>query len=192
MRPNRTICSTIPLTLSIGMAKPTPLNAPEGLAMAVLMPISRPLESNRGPPLLPGLMAASVWITPAIGRPVAADSISRPTPLTIPVVSVWSSPNGFPIANTFCPTRNALDRPSGTGRSRRPPPGRTSNTATSLSSSNPSTFAGYSVGSPRNVAVTSDASRTTWKFVTTIERCASVSHTKPEPAPRGTSVASRL
>ncbi|SLA66416.1 Uncharacterised protein [Mycobacteroides abscessus subsp. abscessus] len=30
--------------------------------MAVLMPISRPAESSSGPPELPGLIAASVWI----------------------------------------------------------------------------------------------------------------------------------
>jgi hypothetical protein len=30
--------------------------------MAVLMPISRPLESSSGPPEFPGLIAASVWI----------------------------------------------------------------------------------------------------------------------------------
>ena len=30
--------------------------------MAVLMPTTAPLESTSGPPELPGLMAASVWI----------------------------------------------------------------------------------------------------------------------------------
>ena len=47
----------------MGMAKPTPeeMPTPVGSRMAVLMPTKRPLESRRGPPLLPGLMAASVW-----------------------------------------------------------------------------------------------------------------------------------
>jgi hypothetical protein len=36
------------------------LKAPEGEAIAVLMPMSLPLESSKGPPELPGLMAASV------------------------------------------------------------------------------------------------------------------------------------
>ena len=61
------------------------------------MPISRPAESISGPPELPGLIAASVWIAPRIGRRVT-DSISRFSALTMPVVSVWSRPNGLPIA----------------------------------------------------------------------------------------------
>jgi hypothetical protein len=32
----------------------------------VLMPMTLPRESSSGPPLLPGLMAASVWIRPSI------------------------------------------------------------------------------------------------------------------------------
>ena len=47
MRPYVRICSTKPLTWSIGIAKPTPLlePRPEGSAIAVLMPIRRPLLS---------------------------------------------------------------------------------------------------------------------------------------------------
>ena len=45
--------------MSIGMAKPIPL-LPE--AMAVLMPMTLPSASRSGPPELPGLMAASVWM----------------------------------------------------------------------------------------------------------------------------------
>src|SRR6266542_577778 len=43
---------------SIAIAKPIPSALP---AEAVLMPITRPLASSSGPPLLPSLMAASVW-----------------------------------------------------------------------------------------------------------------------------------
>jgi len=68
--------------------------------MAVLMPMRRPALSSSGPPELPGLIAASVWMTSWIGRPLT-DRISRPRPLMTPVVSVWSRPNGLPIANTF-------------------------------------------------------------------------------------------
>ena len=88
---------TMRLTSSIGIAKPMPALAPEGLKMAVLTPIRRPAESSSGPPELPGLMAASVWITPRIVRRVT-ESISRSSALTMPVVSVWSSPNGLPMA----------------------------------------------------------------------------------------------
>ena len=43
----------------IGMAKLMPWLSP---APAVLMPMTLPLGSSSGPPLLPGLMAVSVWI----------------------------------------------------------------------------------------------------------------------------------
>jgi len=33
--------------------------------MAALMPTTRPSMFSRGPPLLPGLMAASVWSSPS-------------------------------------------------------------------------------------------------------------------------------
>ena len=45
--------------MSIGMAKPMPWAAGEP---AVLMPMTLPLGSSSGPPLLPGLMAVSVWM----------------------------------------------------------------------------------------------------------------------------------
>ena len=63
--------STRPLTLSwsttgwarlAGMAKPRPTLPPDGEKMAVLMPITLPSMSNSGPPELPRLMAASVWM----------------------------------------------------------------------------------------------------------------------------------
>ena len=45
--------------------------APVGSAMAVLIPMRRPLLSSSTPPELPGLMAASVWMTLRIGTPLA-------------------------------------------------------------------------------------------------------------------------
>jgi hypothetical protein len=88
-RPLAMISATESFTVSTGIANPTPLFAPLGLYMAVLMPIrspahalpaesdqvrsnsckcawqqlqqhSAPEESSRGPPLFPGLIAASV------------------------------------------------------------------------------------------------------------------------------------
>jgi hypothetical protein len=41
----------------IGIEKPIPV---ESRAMAVLTPMTAPVESRSGPPLLPGLIAASV------------------------------------------------------------------------------------------------------------------------------------
>ena len=69
------------------MAKPMPALAPLGLWMAVFTPMRRPALSSSGPPLLPGLMAASVWMTPLIRRRVVL-WISRPRADTTPVVRV--------------------------------------------------------------------------------------------------------
>ena len=44
------------------MAKPIPLLAPEGLMIAVLIPITFPFISKSGPPEFPWLIDASVWI----------------------------------------------------------------------------------------------------------------------------------
>jgi hypothetical protein len=53
------------LAWSIGMAKPTPMlpdDCPLTLALAVVMPTTWPAPLISGPPELPGLMAASVWM----------------------------------------------------------------------------------------------------------------------------------
>jgi hypothetical protein len=63
------------------MEKPTPDDAPEGEYIAVFTPIRFPALSRSGPPLLPGLIAASVCMTSCIGRPVAAELISLRNPL---------------------------------------------------------------------------------------------------------------
>ena len=138
----------MPLTLSTGSANPTPADAPEGENIAVLTPMSRPLLSSSGPPELPGLMAASVCMTPRMGRPVLPLGSSRPRPLTMPVVRVWSSPKGFPMANTFWPTSSVELLPSGIGLVSGLS---TLSTATSLSSSYPKSFASYVFESPWNV-----------------------------------------
>ena len=57
-RPSRSSIGRICWTMAIGMAKPMP--CPCAL-IAVLMPMTRPLVSSSGPPLLPGLIDASVW-----------------------------------------------------------------------------------------------------------------------------------
>ena len=55
--------------------------------IAVLMPITSPREETSGPPELPGLSAASVWITSSISRPERARS-ERPSAETTPAVTV--------------------------------------------------------------------------------------------------------
>src|SRR6185312_8914497 len=47
------------------------------LMMAVLMPITSAFDDTSGPPELPGLSAASVWITSSIVRPLT-ERIERP------------------------------------------------------------------------------------------------------------------
>jgi len=68
-------------TVSTGIENPTPEDAPDGEYIAVFIPIKLPELSSSGPPLLPGLIAASVCITSCIGRPVAAELISLRNPL---------------------------------------------------------------------------------------------------------------
>ena len=55
-----TNCRAITITRLIGIEKPMPSLPPELLAMAVFMPITSPRRLISGPPLLPGLIAASV------------------------------------------------------------------------------------------------------------------------------------
>ena len=47
---------------STGTAKPMPIEPPDGEMIAVFMPMTSPLRLNSGPPELPRLMAASVWM----------------------------------------------------------------------------------------------------------------------------------
>ena len=100
-------CSTLPLeiscwaierTVSLGIAKPTPtlaLTVPPSIW--ALTPTTWPAASSSGPPELPWLIGASVWIEFGIVRPFGA-WMSRPIADTIPAVIVRSSPNGLPIA----------------------------------------------------------------------------------------------
>ena len=61
-RPFSFSCGTSSLARLIGMAKPMPMLPPPRLKIAVLMPTTSPWRLSSGPPELPGLMAASVWM----------------------------------------------------------------------------------------------------------------------------------
>ncbi len=98
-------------TASTGTAKPTPLPLPFALSICELMPSTRPSASSSGPPELPWLTAASVWIAPVVAKPVS-DWIARPVAEMIPTDSERSSPNGLPIATTGAPTRRSVEEPS--------------------------------------------------------------------------------
>ena len=68
------------------------------------MPTTSPRVLNSGPPELPGLTATSVWMN---GTPLSSGS-ERPLALTTPAVTVFSRPNGEPIASTHSPTFRLL------------------------------------------------------------------------------------
>ena len=120
------IVRTAETTVSEPIAKPTP-SAPgcepstlaASLAICELTPITSPSSLSSGPPELPGLSAASVWITPVILAPSGAE-ISRPSADTMPLVKVSSRPYGVPIAYTVSPTRTELEPASASGFRPRP------------------------------------------------------------------------
>ena len=101
--------------MSIGIAKPMPV---ESVATAVLMPTTAPVASTSGPPELPGLIAASVWIRLVIRWPLST-AMSRPLPDRIPLVTENEYiPSGMPIATTSWPTLSPSEVPIGAaGRS---------------------------------------------------------------------------
>ena len=74
-----------------------------------------PSTFSNAPPLFPGLMAASVWISPLVT--VSPDvSSSKVTPrfnaLITPVVTDWPYPNALPIAIAVSPTLMESESPT--------------------------------------------------------------------------------
>src|SRR5437870_590 len=88
-----------------GMAKPMP---EPPATIAVLMPMTSPCMFTRGPPELPGLIAASVWTKSSNGP----WPIWRALALMIPAVTVAWRPNGDPTARTQSPTWARSESPS--------------------------------------------------------------------------------
>jgi hypothetical protein len=88
-----------------GTAKPTPtFPLPEPpVRICELTPTTWPAALSSGPPELPGLMGASVWIASSIPNPLGA-VIWRPSAEMMPSVAVRSSPKGLPIATAGSPT----------------------------------------------------------------------------------------
>ena len=97
----------------IEIAKPTLFDVC-GLAMAVLMPMTLPFESTSGPPELPGLIAASVWM--ALNSVSLPTSTTRSRPEMMPVVTVAplpsDRPSALPMATTESPTWSWSESPS--------------------------------------------------------------------------------
>ena len=143
---------------------------------AVLTPITSARELTSGPPELPGLSAASVWITSPIRRPFWARS-ERPTALTMPAVTVDSNPSGLPMAMAICPGLSFLELPSRADGSRSVVSARS--TAMSVSGSRPSTRAGKRRASVSASSIV-EAPSTTWLLVSTMP---SGDRMVPEPEP---------
>jgi len=104
--------------------------------IAVLTPTTSPRPLSSGPPELPGLSAASVWITSGISRPVPARML-RPSALTMPAVTVCSKPSGLPMATAISPRRSSAERPNGRGASEPRDMASMHSTARSVSGSSP-------------------------------------------------------
>src|SRR5438445_10307970 len=88
-------CSMMGRAKDDGMAKPIPIEPPEGEKIAVLMPITSPARLNIGPPELPRLIDASVcrnssygleWISPAVAE-MMPDVNVPPRPEALPLPS---------------------------------------------------------------------------------------------------------
>src|SRR6478736_5667898 len=153
-----------------------PTFAPVSPAICELTPTTSPLELSSGPPELPWLIAASVWIESLIVKLFGA-CIDRWRALTIPLVTVSSRPNGLPIATTPCPTATASELPSVRGC--RTELGASSfSTARSVEASLPTSVALYVA--PFHIFTEMDcAPSTTCSFVITWPLS---SRTKPEPS----------
>src|SRR6478735_10338022 len=96
------VCAML-FDLLIGTEKPTPALSFESLSIWSLIPITVFVATSiSGPPELPWLIAASVWIAPVMEKPFGA-VIVRLVALTIPAVMVSARPNGLPIATTLWP-----------------------------------------------------------------------------------------
>ena len=155
------------------MANARPWLPPLRLKICELMPITSPRRLNSGPPELPGFTAASVWMNGTYESPGS----DRYLALTMPEVTVFSKPYGWPMATTHSPIRVFSGSPTGTtGRSL----ASIFSTAMSVVLSLPSTFA---VNSRLSVSltVTSSASATTCALVRMTPSGLTM---KPEPTPR--------
>ena len=85
------------LAVLMGIAKPIPalwFDPPVAIMLLMLMTSAR--EFSKGPPELPGLMAASVWMASSISEPCGV-RMGR-IELMMPRVMVPLSPNGLPMA----------------------------------------------------------------------------------------------
>src|SRR5580693_7541578 len=167
------ICRVIEL---IGMARPTPTPA-----TAVLIPTTSPEAMTKAPPELPGLSAASVWMTSSTIRTLSPARVGRERPraLTTPAVTVPARPSGLPTATTSCPTLSCDASPNEAGTGVAPS---VRSTARSERGSLPTTWNGTAVPSAK-AAWPASALPTTCALVS---KKPSFVNTTAEPAPAAT------
>ena len=97
-------------TWLIGIAKPSPmLGLAPKVRIAEFTPITRAPASTSGPPELPGLIGASVWMALMYAVGASASLLSLTTTgrfraETMPSVTVPARPSGEPTAITGSPT----------------------------------------------------------------------------------------
>jgi hypothetical protein len=108
----------------IGMAKPNPMLPPwvpvsgfsPSVSIAASTPMTSPFAFTSGPPELPGLMGASVWMASKNTWGATPDDCpgctGRSTALTMPLVTVSARPSGEPTAMTGSPTATPVELPS--------------------------------------------------------------------------------
>ena len=105
--PSLISASTVCLTSLTGIAKPRPLALSDNDFPAVLMPITSEFMLISGPPELPWLIEASVWIasmTVSVSDPSPESGMGRCNALMMPWVTVLRRPSGAPAAITSSPT----------------------------------------------------------------------------------------
>ena len=95
------------MTSLTGIAKPRPLALSDSDLPAVLMPMTLAFMSISGPPELPWLIDASVWMpsmTVSVSDPSPDNGTGRCSALMMPCVTVLRRPSGAPAAITSSPT----------------------------------------------------------------------------------------
>src|SRR5215213_9012055 len=171
---------------SDGMAKPMPMlpdwlfELDPVLAIEELMPTTAPLRSTRGPPELPGLIAASVCTARYTASFLLPDRTGRAVLDTMPLVTDSDRPRGAPAATTAWPTCSESDLAKTAGVRFCCPS--TLMTARSLVSELPTTVAGTVRPSPKVTVMVppSEAPSTTCALV---RMWPSLSMTTPLPRP---------
>ena len=153
-----------------GIEKPIPIE-PDWPNIAVLIPITFPSISNKGPPELPWLIDASVWMKSSYLEIPILLFLAE----IIPEVTVPPNPNGFPIAITQSPILALSESPNFTEINFSLD--FICKTATSDNGSAPITAASYSL-SPLTLTSMSSAPWITWLLVTTIPLLSIIN---PEP-----------